>query len=135
MFLSRQLFSAPTIYEQLVAILGLNTITYYTMPKYLKETRWTAGKGENPEMDDLDVVDQIILAALEERPFLLMQELAKRTCVTFFTVHWRFTNSMGFVVKHLRWIPHKLNEAQLEARAHISNQLLKITRSIEHHGW
>jgi hypothetical protein len=41
---------------------------------------------------------------------------------------------MGFVVKHLRWTAHKLNEAELAARADISNQLLKITRSIEHHG-
>jgi hypothetical protein len=57
MFLNRQLFSTSTIYEQLVAILGPNTIKYYTMPKYLRETRWTAGKGKNPEMYGLNVVD------------------------------------------------------------------------------
>jgi hypothetical protein len=32
-------------------------------------------------------------------------------------------------------VPHKLNDAKLAARAHISNELLIILRSAEHQKW
>jgi hypothetical protein len=86
-------------------------------------------------MEGSNAVDQAILAALEERPFSSVRDLAKRTCILLYTIHWRLTNSISFVVKHLRWIPRRLNEAQLAARVQISSELLRIIRSVEYYGW
>jgi hypothetical protein len=135
MFLRKKLCSASAIYEQFVAFLESDAIPYTVMSKYLKETMWMACKNESPEMEGSYVIDQAILAAPEKRPFSLVRDLTKQTCISPFTIHWRLTNSMGFVVKHLRWTPRKLNEAQLAARIHISNELLRIIRSVEYHDW
>jgi hypothetical protein len=68
-------------------------------------------------METQDVVIQAILAAVEELPFLSVRELTKRIYIPPTIVYRKFTNSMGFVVKHLRCVPHKLNEVQLVAGA------------------
>jgi hypothetical protein len=43
--------------------------------------------------------------------------------------------SLGFVVKHLRWVPNILTPTQKMERATLSTELLRQLRSIEHHGW
>jgi hypothetical protein len=39
------------------------------------------------------------------------------------------TDFMGFIVKHLRWLLHKLSHAQLATREQMANEFLKITDS------
>jgi hypothetical protein len=103
--------------------------------KHLTETRSMGGKDEIPEMDGPDVVDQAILTELEERSFSLVRDLAKRTDIRRSMVPWWLTNSLGFVMKHLHWTVHRVNEGQLAARVQISDELLRITCSVEDHGW
>jgi hypothetical protein len=45
------------------------------------------------------------------------------------------TQTLGFVVKHLRWVPHSLADAQKASHVFLANQLLGELRSIKHHGW
>jgi hypothetical protein len=42
---------------------------------------------------------------------------------------------IDFVVKHLREDPTKLNDAQLAARLHMSNELLRLVHLDEHENW
>jgi hypothetical protein len=72
---------------------------------------------------------------LEKRLFSSVQDLARRTCILPSMVDQRLTNSMSFIVNHLRWILHKLNEAQSAARVQMSNELLRIVRSVQHQDW
>jgi hypothetical protein len=55
-------------------------------------------------LSHLDDSDQAILAALEERPFSSVRELAGVTCLPCMTVHRRVNNSLGFILRHLRWV-------------------------------
>jgi hypothetical protein len=41
-----------------------------------------------------------------------VRELAKAMCISITIVWRRLTRSLGFVVKHLHWVPHSLTEAQ-----------------------
>jgi hypothetical protein len=50
-----------------------------------------------------DVGDQAIRTALDEQPFSSLPKITKRTCIPITIVWWRLTNSISFVVKHLRW--------------------------------
>jgi hypothetical protein len=45
------------------------------------------------------------------------------------------TQSLGFVVKHFRWVPHSLTATQQPEPVTFSIDLLHQPRSIEHHGW
>jgi hypothetical protein len=83
----------------------------------------------------MTVIDQAILGALEKQRFSSIRELAQLTCITAAPVHWHLTQSLGFVVKHLRWVPHRLTDTQKDERITLSNQSLRQLRSIKHHGW
>jgi hypothetical protein len=72
---------------QFVTILGLDVIAYYIVIKYVRKTRWTASKDKDTEMENLDIVEQAIMAALEEQPFSSMRDLSKRTFIPLSTVH------------------------------------------------
>jgi hypothetical protein len=91
------------IHRQLVDVLETEIIAYSTVTRYLRESLWTARKTERTERETQDVVAQAILATLEELPFSSVRELSKRTCTSSTIVYRRLTNSMGFVLKHLRW--------------------------------
>jgi hypothetical protein len=49
--------------------------------------RSTADKEVIPKLEDPDVIDQAILAALDKYSFLSMQDSAKRTCIPL-TMIW-----------------------------------------------
>jgi hypothetical protein len=44
------------------------------------------------------------------------------------------TRSLGFVVKHLRWVPHTLANIQKAERIALSNEFLLEIRSIKDQG-
>jgi hypothetical protein len=50
-------------------------------------------------------------------------------------VYRHLTKSLGFVRKHLRWVPHTLTDTQKAQRVTLPNQLLLELLSIKHHGW
>jgi hypothetical protein len=69
------------------------------------------------ELEDPNFVDQETMAALDEHPFSSVREAAKRTYVLPTTIWQSLINSIGCVVKHLYWVPYKLNDGQLATRA------------------
>jgi hypothetical protein len=80
------------------------------------------------------VIDQAILDTLEHYPFYFIRELARFTCIPPTILHRHLTQSLGFVVQHLRCIPHTLTPAQKTERSTLSIELLRQLRSIKHHG-
>jgi hypothetical protein len=88
-----------------------------------------------PEEPSTIVIDRTILDALEHYPFSSIRELTCLTCISIPTVHRYLTQSLGFVVKHLCWVPHTLTPPQKTEPATLSIELLRQLRSIEHHGW
>jgi DNA-binding MurR/RpiR family transcriptional regulator len=108
LYLSRKGFSVHAIHEELVQLIGLDVIAYSTMTYYLRASRWTAQTEERHSDPPPDVVDNAILESLDQTPFASVRELAKATCIPRTTV-WKFlTESLGFIVKHLHWVPHSL---------------------------
>jgi hypothetical protein len=81
------------------------------------------------------VMDPAIHDALEHFRFFSIRELARLTCIPTIPVHRYLTQSLGFVVKHLRWVPHTLKSTQERERVTLSIELLRQLRYIEHHGW
>jgi hypothetical protein len=116
LYLSRKGFSAHTIHDELVYILGPDAIAYSTVTYHLRASRWTAQTEERHSDPPPDVVDNAILEAPDQTPFTSVHELAKTTCIPHTIVWRRLTESLGFVVKHLHWVPHSLTDAQRQNR-------------------
>jgi hypothetical protein len=116
--------SVQDIHGELVAVFGFDAIGYSTVTKYLRQTRIPHILMETLEKPLNTVMDDAILDALQQQPFSSVRELAKLTCIPRSTVHRHLTQTLGFVVKHLRGIPHSLTDAQKASHAFPTNQLL-----------
>jgi hypothetical protein len=51
------------------------------------------------------------------------------------TVRYRLVNKMTYKLKHCKWVPHRLSEAQKQTGVATSKRLLDLLGSIQHHGW
>jgi hypothetical protein len=122
---NRKGLSAHAIHHEHVKVLGSDAIAYSTVTAYLRASHWTSGKEEQHSGRAPDDIDNAIFQALDQTPFVSVRELAQATCISTATV-WRcLTRSLGFVVKHLHWVPHSLTEAQRQIRIDRSIELLR----------
>jgi hypothetical protein len=58
-----------------------------------------------PEESATIIIDQATVDTLEHYPFSSIWELVHLTCIPTTTIHQQLTQSLGFVAKHLRWVP------------------------------
>jgi hypothetical protein len=116
-------------------IYGTDAIAYSTGTKYLCLRQFTSILIDRREEPAPIVIDQGILDVLGQYPFSSIRDLARLTCIPTPTIYRHLTQSLGFVVKYLRWVPHTLAPTQKMEHATLSIELLCQLRSIEHHGW
>jgi hypothetical protein len=64
-----------------------------------------------------------------------MWKLAKATYISTATVWRRLTRYLGFVVKHLHWVPHSLTEMQWKIRIDRSIELIRRLESAQVNEW
>ena len=138
-FLAMKELSAQAVHEELVAVLGPDAVAYSTVTKYLRQRQFPRIYSKTLETAPETIIDDAILDALDRQPFSSLlfssiRELAKLTCISTTTVHQHLTQSLGFVMKHLHWVPHALTEIQKAQRVVLSKQLLRELRSVKHQG-
>ena len=74
--------------------------------------------------------ENAILQFLEDEPYASIRTIAKSLRIPKSTVHYTLTQVFGWKIKHLRWIPHNLNSAQIENRVLKSKALLSMKNMI-----
>jgi hypothetical protein len=124
--------SAREAHSQLAPVLALDVIGSSTVTRYPRQFPVIF-----PEPSDelrTAIIDDAILEALDKQPFSSVRELVKLTCIPTTTVYQHLTKSLGFVLKHLRWVPHTFTNTQKAQRVTLSNHMLLELLSIEHHG-
>jgi hypothetical protein len=137
-YLSLKRMSAREIHEDIVATLGPDAVSYSSMTRYLREARFPPSKPEPHPADvqrDLDGSDQVILAALEDGAFAQVRQLCRLTHLLSTTVYRHLTQSLGFVVRHLRWVPHALSDAQKGERVNLSRPRLRMLEVQRDRAW
>jgi hypothetical protein len=137
-YLSLKGMSACKIHDDVVATLGPDAASYSSVTGYLREARFPPSKPEPHPTDiqrDLDDSDQAILAALEDSLFVLVRQLSRLTHLPSTTVYHRLTQSLGFVARYLRWVPHALSDAQNGERVNLSGQLLRMLEVQRDRAW
>lgn len=83
----------------------------------------------------LDEIDFLIKDTVDEEPFMSVRQIAKRTGIPKSIVFDRMTLKLGYISKHLKWIPYLLSDEQKQKRVIISNDLLKFIQKQERQGW
>jgi hypothetical protein len=106
-------------------------VSYGSVTRYLREARFPSSKPELRPADvqrdrDLDDSDQAILAALEDSPFASVRRLSRLIHLPSATVYRRLTQSLRFVARHLRWMPHALSDVQKGERVNLSRRRLRM---------
>jgi hypothetical protein len=91
-------------------------IGYSTVTRYLRQRQFPASFPEPPDEPPTTILDDAVLVALDKQPFSSVRELAKVTCIPTTTVDRHLTKSLGFVLKHLRWVPHPPTDIQKAQR-------------------
>jgi transposase len=138
LFLEMKGLSARAIHNELTEVLGPEAIAYSTVTKYLRLGKMTTEIEEIPFIEfehEENLIDQAITLALNDEPFASIRQIARKTLLPRSTIYRHLTNSMGFVVKHLRWVPHNLSDDQKQMRISKSIDLLHLLNSMKHHSW
>jgi hypothetical protein len=55
-----------------------------------------------------------------------VRQLSQLTHLSSTIVYRRLIQSLGFVARHLQWVPHALSDAQKGERVNLSRQLLRM---------
>jgi hypothetical protein len=109
--------------------LGPDAVSCSSVTRCLREAQFPPSKPEPHPADvqkDLDDSDQAILAALEDSLFPSVRQLSQLTHLRSTIVYRRLTQSLEFVARHLRWVPHALPDAQKGERVNLSRRLLRM---------
>jgi hypothetical protein len=113
-------------------------VSYSSLTRYLREARFPPSKPKPHTVDvqrDLDDSDQAVLTALEDSLFTSVRQLSQLIHLPSTTVYHRLTQSLGFVARHLRWVPHALSDAQKGQRINLSRRLLRMLEVQRDRAW
>jgi hypothetical protein len=111
--------NAREIHIDFVATLGTKVPGYSTVTRWFREgqlDQFSETAVDFTEDAEVDEIDEAILSAFEVQPFGSVRDIARLTCLARSTVHWHLARSLGFLVSHLRWIPHVLTKEQKRMR-------------------
>jgi hypothetical protein len=129
------------IHDDIAATLGPDAVSFSSVTRYLHEAQFPLSKPEphpadvQRDLDDFDDSDQAILIALEESSFASVRQLSRLTHLPSMTFYHCLTQSLGFVARHLRWVPHALSDAQKDERVNLSRQLLRMLEVQRDRAW
>jgi hypothetical protein len=128
-YLSLKGMSAREIHADMMATLGPDAASSSSVTCYLRGALFPPSKPEPHPADvqrDLGDSDQVILAALEDNSFASVWQFSRLTHLHSTTVDRRFSQSLGFVARHFRWVPHSLSDSQKGERVNLFRRLLRM---------
>jgi hypothetical protein len=138
LYLAKKGLSATAVHRDLEEMLGPEAVAHSTVTMYLRTLSFR-GKTEEEGIGDhdqpLDEVDAAFLNALADESFSSVRELAQHTCLSRTTVHRRLTCSLGFSVRRLRWVPHRLSPGQKAKSVALSRELFSMLDQEETRDW
>ena len=108
---------------------GPHLYSYSAITYTLHKLSFGAEKEPSPNEEE-DYAHQqrinLIQSSLEDYPFSSINQLAQNTGIPKTSVYRIVTGDLGYVLKHLKWIPYDLNSSQKLARVNLSKSLLTI---------
>jgi hypothetical protein len=135
LYLRMKWMALDAIHDDLARTLWKDAVAYSTVTKYTRSAQFS-GRKETipPEAPDVEriPVDEAILTTLAEFPFPFpfssVRELSRRICLPRSTVHRHrhLTQSLRFMMQHLRCVPNFLTAEQKQIRVQMAIELLQV---------
>jgi hypothetical protein len=88
---------------------------------------------DKAEDQSFSITDNAILEALEMMSFASIHQIVNMAVISPTTMFRHLTNSLHFVLKRLRSVPHRFSGLQKHALGIMSKELLKLLESRRHH--
>jgi hypothetical protein len=123
------------VHIELEVILHEKAVGYSIVTKYLRSARFRerdAVQADSENNSDANLVGQEILQALAFQPFTSIPQISRMILLSKFTVYRHLTESLGFILKRLRWAIHRLSGIEKEAKVEKSEELLQRLLSMKH---
>jgi hypothetical protein len=130
--------NAREIHSDRVATLGPKVSGYSTVTRWLREAhldQFSETAVDFTEDMEVDEIDEAILSVLGVQPFGSVRDITRLIRLARSTVHSHLTRSLGFLVGHLRLIPHVLTEKQKSIQVPNSKQLVAILQGQQGSSW
>jgi hypothetical protein len=127
LYLASKGLSALEIDSDLVGTVGSDANGYSSATYFLREAKFPSPNlpstfsEENLSLDDSN---EAILLAPSEQPFTSIRQLSRLRHLLRSPVSRRLTQSIGFHMRHLRWVPLRLTTAQKSDRVELSRLVL-----------
>jgi hypothetical protein len=83
------------------------------------------------EIPDVNFVDQAILQALTFLSFASVHQISRMILFSKSMIYRHLTESLGYISKRLRWVPHRLSDIE-KSMIEKSKELLQLLLSIKH---
>jgi hypothetical protein len=115
LFLAKKNLGVIEIQAEMNNVLGAGTVAYSTVTRYLGKRSFTHPSERPPDESEIegpDSIDTVISQALDETPFASLRQVSKRILIPMTTLQHHLVHRMHFKLKHCKWVPHKLSEAQ-----------------------
>jgi hypothetical protein len=129
---------AKDVHTKLPQVLGSDAVTSPTVTKYMRNDAIWQNESEaedRAEDQDLSITYNAIMEAFEIMPFASIRQIAKMTFIPPTAIFRRLAKSPHFVLKRLRWIPHRLSDLQKQIRVIMSKELLELFEPMRHYLW
>ena len=117
------------IQYEIDSVFGEGSYSYGAITQAIRALSFTSSqsdKGKNKENFVHQQRIENIRKTLENFPFFSIREIARETNIPKTTVYRILRQELGYVLKHLKWIPHFLNPSQKVSRVQLSQSLLKV---------
>jgi hypothetical protein len=106
LYLNKKHLSAVAIHAEINNVLEEGTIGYSTVTRYLPKQNFANASHlapEEPDLEVVDIIDNAILQALDEQPFVSLRQIAKGRLIPMSTVRYRLVNKTTYKLKHCKW--------------------------------
>ena len=117
------------IQTKIDSVFGENSYSYQTITKTIRATSFTSSQQGKEKMEENFVHQQriqIIKKILDDFPFSSLREIAQESHIPKTTVYRILRKDLGYVLKHLKWIPHLLTSSQKVSLINLSKSLFTV---------
>ena len=108
---------------------GEGSYSYGAITQSIRSLSFTSSQSDKKKLKN-DIIHQqrieAIRKTLENFPFLSLREISRETNIPKTTVYRILRQDLGYVLKHLKWIPHFLNSIQKVSCVDLSQSLLRV---------
>jgi hypothetical protein len=137
LYLHRKHLGTVAISTEINSVLRPGTVGYLTITRYLRKQSFldsSSVAADEREIEGPDAIDNATHHTLDEQPFASFFQFAKRILISMSIVRYHLVIKMAYKLKHCKWVPHRLSDAQKRARVAISGHLLDLLHSVQHRG-